>query len=220
MTLNRKWLVGGIALAVIGAAAAGAVARHGGHGWGHHGGGWKHGWHGRKGPMRMVCGRRSAERIDHMLVRIKHKADITDAQQPAFDEFADTVRTAAAKARESCPPKPDWKKRRAERAEGGEQADATPRLKPSPIERLANMEKMLAAGLEAIRTVRPSAEKLYATLSEEQQNKLRKMRRGRGWGKHRRWRRDHQRDRDRPRSERSDSDSDSDSNDDDADGSR
>lgn len=194
MALSKKWLVGGIALAAIGAAAVSATARHGGHGWGHHGG-WKHGWHhGRamRKPMRMVCGRKAPERIDHMLVRLKHKADITEAQMPAYQEFATTVRDAAAKAREACPPKPDWKKRKSDGAEG-DRAERKPRLRRSPIERLENMEKMLAAGLEAIKTIRPSAEKLYASLSEEQQMKLRKKRGKRGWGKHRGWRKHHDR---------------------------
>ncbi len=192
MSTKRNWIIGGLAVAALSAAAVGATARHGGHGWGHHGGGWHGGkHHGRsmKRPMRMVCGRRAPERIDHVLVRIKHKADITDAQTPAYEEFADTVRTAVDKVRESCPPKPAWKtrKRDAEGADNKDQAENKPRLRRSPIERLDNMEKMLTAGLEAIRTIRPSAEKLYASLTEEQQTKLRKMRGKRGWGKRHRW---------------------------------
>lgn len=191
MTINRKWLIGGLAVAVLGAAAAGAVARHGGHGWGHHGGGKHYGWyhrrHGKRNPMRMLCNRRAPERVDHMLVRIKHKAQITDQQTPAFEDFANTVRTAAAKARESCPPKPDWKKRNAD-SERSDAEEAKPRLRRSPIERLDNMEKMLAATLEAVRTVRPSAEALYASLTPEQQENLRKVR-----GKHRWWKRKHRR---------------------------
>ena len=201
MTRRNKWLVGGLAVAALSAAAFGAVARNGGEGWRHHGGGWHHGWHrgrGMKRPMRMVCGRKAPQRIDHMLVRIKHKAEITEAQTPAFEEFADTVRAAAAKARQSCPPKPAWKTRD-RNAEGDDEANNKPRLRRSPIERLENMENMLVAGLEAIRTIRPSAEKLYASLSEEQQLKLRKMRGKRGWWKRNRWRRHRGYDRDGPR---------------------
>lgn len=195
MAIGKKWLVGGLAVGVLSVAAVGAVARHGGgHGWGHHGGGYHHGmhrgWRGGKGLRRMVCGRRAPERIDHMLVRIKHKADITEAQQPAFQEFAETVRSAAAKARQACPPKRDWKKRdRSDSAsDDGDRTDKQPRLRRSPIERLEIMENLLAASLEAVRTIRPSAEKLYASLSEEQQNQLRKMR-----GKKRWWKRHHKR---------------------------
>ena len=194
MTRKNKWLVGGLAVAVLGIATVGAIARHGGDGWRHHGGG-HHGWghhRGRKGmmkhPIRMVCGRKGAERVDHMLVRIKHKVDLTEAQTPTYDEFARSVRAAAIKARESCPQKPAWRHRdRAAEANTDDKSDAKPRLRPSPIERLNNMEKMLTAGLEAIRTIRPSAEKLYASLSEEQQLKLRKTR-GKRW-----WRRGHHR---------------------------
>jgi len=203
MSTKRNWIIGGLAITALSAAAIGATAGHRGHGWGHHGGDWHGKHHGRamKRPMRMVCGRRAPERIDHMLVRIKHKADITDAQTPAYEEFSDTVRTALDKVRESCPPKPAWKTRNrdAEGADGQDKAEQKPRLRRSPIERLDNMEKMMVAGLEAIRTIRPSAEKLYASLSEEQQTKLRKMRGKRGWGKRHRGRGHHRGDGDRPR---------------------
>ncbi len=209
MSVKRNWIIGGLTVALVSAAAVGAMARQGGHGWGHHGGGWGGGRHhsrGMKRPMRMVCGRRATERVDHMLVRIKHKADITDVQTPAFEDFADTVRTAVDKARQSCPPKPAWKTRD-RNAENQDQAEKKPRLRRSPIERLENMEKMLAAGLEAIRTIRPSAEKLYASLTEEQQTKLRKMRGKRGWGKHRRGRKHQGRDHDGRRGNERGSDS-------------
>ena len=217
MSTKRNWIIGGLTVAALSAAAVGAAtARQGGHGWGHHGGG-KHFGRAMKRPMRMVCGRRAEERIDHMLVRLKHKVDITEAQTPTYEEFAGTVRSAVVKARESCPPKPAWKMRKKAAedtadgtppsTEGQDQAEKKPRLKPSPIERLANMEKMMAAGLEAIRTIRPSAEKLYASLSEEQQTILRKKRGKRGWGKHRKWRKHHDRDGDGPRRQRRGSDS-------------
>lgn len=203
MSINRKWLIGGLALAMVGAAGAGAIARGGHHGWGgHHGG--KHGWHSKRGmnPTRLICSRKSAERIDYMLVGLKHKVDITDEQMPAYEDFANTVRSAANTARESCPPKPDWKKRKRDAQAEGEQGEDKPRLKPSPIERLANMEKMLSATLTAIQTVKPKAEALYASLSEEQQTKLRKVHHKHRWGKRDRggkkhWKKRGDRDHDR-----------------------
>lgn len=196
MTRTKKLVIGGLAIAALGAASVAAVAGHRGHhgwgGYGHHGGMGKHGRMGKMGMhggfmghgLRFVCRRNSAEKIDHMLVHLKHRAELTDAQMPTFEEFSDTVRSAAAKMKESCPPKPEWRKSKADGEEQDGDAAAKPQ-RPSPIERLARMETMMVAALEAIRTVRPSAEKLYATLSDEQKAKFTERRGKRGWGKHR-----------------------------------
>ena len=205
MTRKRNLIVGGLAVAALGAASLVAVAGHRGHhGWGGHQGWGGPGHHGRMGHwrkggfmgrgIRFVCRRNADERIDYMLVHIKHKTDLTDAQMPAFEEFSSTVRTAAAKMRESCPPKPAWRQRDAQQGtEPGTAGEAgktdepkAKRQRPSPIERLQRAETMMTAALEAIRTIRPSAAKLYATLSDEQKAKFTEPRRKRGWGKHQR----------------------------------
>lgn len=198
MKRNSKILIGGLALAAVGAASFSAVAGHRGHhgwghgerghGWGHHGKMGKYGRHGRRGGMmgagmRVVCRRNGAEKIDHMLVRIKHKVVVTEAQTPAYEEFANTVRGAAAKVKESCPPKPERRKRRGQAEDGATDQAATPPKRPSPIERLAHAETFMAAALEGIRTVRPAAEAFYATLSDEQKAKLTKRRHHKRWGK-------------------------------------
>lgn len=177
MTRNRKMLLGGAALAVVGLGAAGAVARQGHHGWGHHGGGMHGGFFGPGfGHMGKVCrDGRAAEMVDHMAVRIEHRAKPTEAQRGAFDELKTAMKSAAEKLQAGCPAQA--------KAEPGK--DSSPPPRPSPVERLANAEQMTAATLEAIKTVRPAAEKFYAQLSDEQKASLTPERKGRGWWRHR-----------------------------------
>ena len=176
MTRTRKFLLGGLAVAaVVGGVAAAAAHRHGA-GWGHgHGG---HGWHrAQAGPFGMLagggrmCGGRAAEMADVMAVRLEHRLKITEAQKPVLDDLKAAMRSGAAKIESACPPRPE------------PSADGTRPPRPTPPERLARMETALAARLEALRTVRPAADRLYATLSEEQKQTLSAMGPGgrRGW---------------------------------------
>ena len=165
MTRNRKFLLGGLALGVIAAGAVAASAHRGEGGFG------RHGHHGGMDRMGGLCQGNLAEMADHMLVGIEHKVKPTDAQKPAFEELKAAARTAAAKAKAGCP------------AKTGQSADGAKPAPKAPTERLALMEAGLAAQLEAIRTVRPAAEKFYATLSDEQKKAF--AERGRehgGWG--------------------------------------
>lgn len=185
MTRKGKFILAGVAAATVGLVAAGAMADRGhyweGHKWGgkerhmrHHGGmglmGLPFG-----GPNFRVCRGNMAERTDHMLVRIEHRVKPTEEQKAAFDEFKTAARSAAEKLREACPQRP-------ERTEDGK------RERPSPIERLAQTETSLATSLEALKTFRPAAEKFYASLSDEQKQKL--ERRGRGDRGKGHWKRD------------------------------
>lgn len=173
MTRNKKLLLGGVAVAVLGLGAAGAMARHGGpHGWGHgkhHGGMFGFG----PGPMGKVCrDGRTAEMADVLAVRIENRAKPTDAQRASFDELKTALKSGAEKIKAGCPASASA----AEPAKDGE-----PRKRLSPVERLANMEAMTAATLDAIKTVRPAAEKFYAQLSDEQKASLTPERKGRWW---------------------------------------
>ena len=168
MTRNRKLLIGGLALGVIAAGAVAASAHRGEGGFGRHGG--HHG--GGMDRMGALCQGDLAEMADHMLVGIEYKVKPTDAQKPAFEELKAAARTAAAKAKAGCPP-----------PKTAQSADGTKPAPKAPTERLALMEAGLAAQLEAIRTVRPAAEKFYAALSDEQKKAF--AERGRehgGWG--------------------------------------
>lgn len=175
MTRSRKFLLGGIALAAVIAGVATAAAHRN---YGHHGGFGPHG--GRFGGDGFglsllaqgggLCNGRGAEMADHMVVAMEHRLKTTDAQKPALDELKSAIKAGVAKVEASCPPKP-------ERA-----ADGARPPRPTPPERLARLEAGLVARLEAVRTVRPAAEKLYASLSEEQKAKVAEMGPGRrGW---------------------------------------
>jgi hypothetical protein len=167
-------LLGSVALAALSLGAAGAIARHGSDGWGQHRGGHQGGFFGGgMGRMGMLCREgRAAEMADHMLVRIEHKVKPTEAQKAVFEELKTAARSAVTKAQAGCPVK----------AAVEPAKEGTPPPRPSPIERLANAEAMTAATLEAIKTVRPAAEKFYAALSDEQKAAINE-RRGGKWGR-------------------------------------
>lgn len=168
MTRNRKILISGLALAAVGAGGLAASAHRGGMGpMGHHGRGM--------GMMGAVCSGKAAEMADHMLVGLEHKVKPTEAQKPAFEDLKTAARAAAAKAQAGCPKKTE------------QTADGAKPAPKAPTERLAMMEVGLAAQLDAIRTVRPAAEKFYATLSVDQKKQLTERERGFGHGgwKHR-----------------------------------
>ncbi|WP_072391699.1 Spy/CpxP family protein refolding chaperone [Hyphomicrobium sp. CS1GBMeth3] len=186
MTRKGKFILAGVAATTVGLAAAGAMAQRGhyweGHKWDgkerhfrHHGGGA--GLLGLPfgGPGFRVCGGNVAERADHMMVRIEHRVKPTEEQKTTFEEFKTAARAAATKLSEACPPRP-------ERAEDGK------RQRPTPIERLAQTQAGLETSLEALKSFRPAAEKFYASLSDEQKQKL--ERRGRGDKGKGHWKRD------------------------------
>ena len=173
MTRNGKIVLGTAAAAVVGLGVAGAFAEreHFGHGWGHHG---KHG--GGMGMMGAVCHGNPAEMIDHMAVNIEYKVKPTDAQKAAFEELKATMKSAAEKAKAGCP-------KHEERAAAPD-GTKPERAHKTPIERLAQTQTSLEASLDAIKTVRPAAEKFYASLTAEQKAALTEHTGGGHWGGH------------------------------------
>jgi hypothetical protein len=90
----------------------------------------------------------------------------TDAQRPKFEEFKAASIKSADVMREAC------------------QADVPETI----IGRTDVMERRMDAMLQAVRTVRPALEALYATLSDEQKARLdANSRRGRFWHWRDRW---------------------------------
>ena len=159
MTRNRKFIFVGLALAGVGLAAAGSMGHHG---WRGHGGERM-----AFGPMGGFCRGDTAEMADHILVHIDHKVKPTDAQKAAFEDLKTATRAAAEKMKAGCPQVAD-------------EATKTPKSALSPIERLNRAQARLEASLDAIKTVRPAAEKFYASLSGEQKSALLEHR-GHGW---------------------------------------
>jgi hypothetical protein len=157
MTRTGKWILGGTLAALLmggaGLAVADGMRRHG---WGAHGGGMM-------GPgfgmMERACGPRRAERIDAGIGMVESFARFDATQRPAWDELKAAIGRAQARVDEGC------KATAALRASGATE----------PPARLAMMEAMLSTGLDALREVRPAADKLYATLSPEQKAALQRF---------------------------------------------
>src|SRR5262245_46405634 len=180
---NGKFVLAGVTTVVLGLAAAGAMADRGP--WGHGGGGRYYGGGALAGPglyfpMRRVCRGDGDEMTDHILVSLEHKVKPTDAQKGVFEDLKTAMKSAAEKMRAGCP--------KDAAADGDKE-------KTTPIERLAQTEVGLAASLDAVKTLRPAAEKFYAALSDEQKAKLDRKR---GW---RHWRKGPRGDDDAPKGE-------------------
>ena len=178
MTRNKKFLFAGASLAVLGLGGAAAIARHGEGGWsrqgfGHHDGQMHMGGFMGGGMGGRFCHGDGAEVADHMLVRIEHKVKPTDAQKASFEDLKSAARSAVTKMQTACP----------KDAAAAPAPDGTPPARPSPIERLDRAQAMAEATLDALKTVRPAAEKFYASLSDEQKATLNEPREGKNWGR-------------------------------------
>ena len=121
----------------------------------------------RGGPRRfgmgpMFCGPDRNERLNRMVEMIEGFANFSPDQQPAWERLRDSVRSASGKLGAAC-----------DTMRSGR--DGT------PPERLAGLETMLSAGLDAVREVRPNFDAFYATLNDKQKTALDRLidRRGR-----------------------------------------
>ena len=93
-----------------------------------------------------VCGENAPELTDWPIERISQVVEPTDAQRAALDELKGSTTKAIEVLRAACP------------------SD----LPSVPTGRLAAMESRLQIMLEAVQTVRPSLDRLYQSLSDEQ----------------------------------------------------
>jgi hypothetical protein len=156
MTRNGKVLAGAAAVLALGSAAALAHRYGGGHPGQHHG------WRGAPGILGLagpLCRGNATEKADLMLVRLEYRLKPTDAQKPAFDELKSAVKSAAGKVAAACPAKSQ-----PTASDAKDQGPATRDI----TARLADAEAQLTAALDGLKTVRPAAEKLYASLDEAQ----------------------------------------------------
>ena len=97
-----------------------------------------------------TCGPRSAGFAEWRLDRIERVIKPTEAQRARFDEFKAASSKAAEAMRAACPTS----------------------VPATIVGRMEAMEKRLDAMLQAVKTVRPTLEAFYATLSEEQKDSL------------------------------------------------
>ena len=119
-------------------------------------GSWMMGGRGAGGACNPAAAGFSGWRADRLAELIKP----TDAQRPKFDEFKAASIKAADMMREAC------------------LAD----VPETVVGRTEAMEKRVDAMLQAVRTVRPALDALYATLSDEQKARLdATSNRGRFW---------------------------------------
>jgi LTXXQ motif family protein len=153
MVMNRKskFVIAGLGVVALAAGGTFAAAQFGG-GWRGHG--MRRG--GLDFHMGMFCG--DGSRVDRMLTRFEEQVKPTEGQKASFDEFKAVAKTAADKVKSACPI---------------EAARNVP-------EQFGMAEKRLEAALDAVRTIRPAADKLYASLSDEQKAAVNGMRVGRG----------------------------------------
>jgi LTXXQ motif family protein len=150
MIRKSNLLISGLVIVVIGAGTTFAIAQYGT--------GWR-GHHDMRGHMGfrldMFCG--DSTLVDRLLSHLEDRVKPTDVQKAVFADFKTAAKAAADKIKSACP---------IER----------PRNVP---ERFAMAEKRVEATLEAVRTIRPAADKLYAALSDEQKAQMNGLRRGR-----------------------------------------
>jgi hypothetical protein len=113
---------------------------------------------------RDICDPRGAGLAEWRISRLERAVQPTEAQRPVFDELKAASKKAAEIISAACPRE----------------------LSQSPVARLEAMEKRLEAMLQAVKTVRPTFDAFYASLSNEQKARLAEAG-PRRWG----WRRWH-----------------------------
>ena len=114
---------------------------------------------GMPGMMPMMGMMQGDRHIEGRLAFVKAELKVTSAQEKAWNDFANALRQASAKAHEAGGMRPM----------SGASGVATP---PQLVEQY---EKHLAARLEAVRIVKPALEPLYASLSDEQKQTFAQM---------------------------------------------
>ena len=107
---------------------------------------------GMPGMMPMIGMMQGDRHIEGRLAFVKAELKITAAQEKAWNDFANALRQASAKAHEAGGMRP---------MSGAPGASTPPQL-------VEQYEKHLAARLEAVRIVKPTLEPLYTSLSDEQ----------------------------------------------------
>lgn len=148
MTKGKKWLLAGSVAALLAGGAAVAVAKNVPHHWGGGHFGMGGGMFGGK-----MCNEKN-DRAARMGDGLEKLIQPTAAQKADFDALKAALVKAQDEVQATCP-------------KDGEVVDRTP---PAM---LSNMEAHLTAMLDGVKTVRPAAEKLYASLDDKQKDRLR-----------------------------------------------
>lgn len=113
--------------------------------------------HARGGILDLVCSERGAEQLEIAFVRLSHRLDLTAKQTPLFDDLKATALSAQTSFADTC-------------AAARPAKDAAAR--PDLVERMKTRVAIETAHVEAINTVLPKLEALFAALSDEQKASL------------------------------------------------
>lgn len=153
--MRRGWIYGGL---LLGAAVLGGAALAAGEGdcWrGGHGGLAMAAFGPHRGarPPMGPCAPARAEHIESVIGVVEQFAELTPPQRTAWEELKAKIKAGNARFDEACT---------AMRA--GDPA--------TPAERMAGIERMLEAGLAAVREIRPAFDAFHATLDEAQRAAL------------------------------------------------
>lgn len=100
-----------------------------------------------------MCSPASAGFAEWQMNRVEQLIKLTDAQRAKFDEYKAAATKAATDMRSSCPTN----------------------FPATMTDRIQVMEKRTEAMLQAIKSVRPTLEAFYATLTDEQKKRLDSM---------------------------------------------
>ena len=195
MTRKKLYVLSAVSGAVLAGLAGTATLAHEGQGSGdrdgrrahqgmqHDGKGWKghyrfHGGHfmqGRGGMHGGLFSLLGGRHVDGMLAFAKTEIEITEAQEPQWNAFANAVRGSAERMRAL------RDETRAERKTDGE-ADSGERRSAQRLdltERLDRMEARTEAHLQTLKEVNAALKPLYASLSDEQKETVRELMRHR-----------------------------------------
>jgi hypothetical protein len=127
-----------------------AVAEGHGHHFGRHG-------HGPGHRLMRLCSERRGERLADLVALVESFVDFTPEQDGAWSRLTAALDAGSARVETAC---------------GELKAAGRPETAPA---RLARLETLMAAGLEALREVRPAFDGFYAALDADQQAALDRM---------------------------------------------
>lgn len=118
------------------------------------------------GMMTMMMGRHAmmgemgvGDRLEGRIAFVRAELRIADNQQAQWNAFADALRAAARQVREA-------------RAPAAPGAASPP---PGLTARLDQYQRALTVRLEAVRSIRPTLEQLYAVLTDDQKSTLEQL---------------------------------------------
>lgn len=143
---------------------------------------------GHGGLLTLVCSPNGAEQLEISLVRMAHRLTLTPEQQPLFDDLRTTALTAQTNFADTCaaarPAKAASTPAAPSTAPAAPSAPvAATATRPTLVEALKTRIALDTARIEALNTVLPKLETLYAALTDTQKGAIETRQRGDRWQK-------------------------------------